>query len=150
LRCSNHGTTDATNHVNSSYLENQVLLYGFNRKWLTIHFDSIIILLNPAHDEDIVLFNLLFQVFCFLINKLHRTLAESGGSVSVNLDEDFQSIFLKTGIEDKKITLGELREKSVEYLEEIFSLFDANNDKFLGGNKSTLYIILASTKLKQR
>lgn len=86
------------------------------------------------------------QVFCFLINKLHRTLAESGGSVFVNLDEDSQSIFLKTAIvnladknEDREVSLGELREKSVEYLKEIFSLFDANNDKFLVGNESTLY-----------
>lgn len=82
------------------------------------------------------------QVFCFLINKLHKNLAV----ISDSYEEDFQSVILKTAIinvadtnEDGEVSLGELREISVAYLRNIFSLFDENNDHFLVANESTLH-----------
>jgi len=85
------------------------------------------------------------QVFCFLINKLHARLSEGAGVISEDYEEDGWSIFLKTSVinlvdknEDRKVSLGELREISVEYLREVFALFDANDDGYLEASESSL------------
>lgn len=85
------------------------------------------------------------KVLCFLINKLHKHLAVNEDYVFVSSEDDSSSIFLKTSIvnladknDDGKVSLGEIGEKSVEYLNDIFKLLDANNDNYLVRNETTL------------
>eukprot|EP00092_Neocalanus_flemingeri_P042793 GFUD01046935.1.p1 GENE.GFUD01046935.1~~GFUD01046935.1.p1 ORF type:complete len:336 (-),score=80.89 GFUD01046935.1:102-1109(-) len=95
------------------------------------------------------------QVFCFLINKLHKNLAGNKDSVFVSLEDDFQTIFMKTAVvnladenEDDQASLGEIREKSVKYLRDLFALLDANNDNFLVENECTIHNVSFS-EIKQ-
>jgi len=85
------------------------------------------------------------MVFCFLINKLHKNLAGNEESVFVREEDDFAAIFLKTAIinladdnEDGKVSLGEVREKSIEYLIDIFKFLDVDNNNFLVENETTI------------
>lgn len=83
------------------------------------------------------------QVLCFLINKVHRTLSDNEGFISAEFNGHAQENFWKTAIvnladenKDRKVSLGEFRQKSVVLLRYVFKIFDSNLDGFLSRNES--------------